>query len=192
MKLDFLQRIDFIFVAVFVFLSVLSFAGMSVLVIGLVMREWILIVPGILIAFFVHRPLFGLKPLAVLLGAVVVGTLFGVFLGNLTTVVFGVIAGTLWGAFLGFGISIVLFAFLVPGLPLGPVKVVVLPKNPTFAFVIAGICGLVMIAGGVWGFIHLHESIANPYGPLGSGIMLGWSIGAIIAYRLKHNSPMTI
>jgi hypothetical protein len=187
MGLDFLRRIDLKGVLIVAFLSVLAFVGTSILVLGLLMREWILIVPGIPVAFLVHRPLFKLRPLAALLGALVMGTLSGMFLGDWTRLLFGIVAGTLWGAFIGLVLSVVLLSMFTPGLELGLIKIDVLPYFPIVGVIIAIFGGLGMIAGAVLGFMYLREGIANLYGPLGGGIMLGWSIGAVIAYRLRYS-----
>jgi hypothetical protein len=194
------RRINIKLVLSVAFVSVFAFVGTSVLVLGLVMREWIIIIPGMLMAFLVHLPLLStkprLKPLAALLAALVVGMLSGTVLGDWTRLLFGLIAGTLWGSVVGLVLSAGLFSFFMPGLSLGPIKIHLLPETPVVGVVLVVLLGLGMIAGGVLGFMYLRDGIANLYGSLGGGIMLGWSIGAIIAYRLKHRpsqaSPPTV
>jgi len=176
MKFDITRLVRLMFI--FLFVSM----GMSALILGLIQKEWLLIILGAPITVFINLPLLRGKPLAVLVTGLSLGVFAGLFVGDLARFLFGVIGGVGLGMLIGLVFAFLVLLIISPGVHIG---LHILQGVPIVQDLMASVFALGMILGGAYGLLNFREGIAILFGSFGSGVMLGWVSGVLAAYRIK-------
>ncbi len=167
----------------------LMYAGMSIVILGVLANEVAFIIFGVIwvvVTIFIFRKVYPIKMLVGALGGALFGmfggALLGMFIGNAGDLMVGIVGGATFGALGGIVVFGIVYSLLFFGwIPtVGPlVGHLLLPEGlPT---VVVGVLFIGCISIGViLGINGVREVYPKIFGPIGGIATVGWVVGMII------------
>ncbi|MCP4369239.1 MAG: hypothetical protein GY797_14155 [Deltaproteobacteria bacterium] len=173
----------------FSFFFLLMYAGMSIVILGVLTNEPAFIIFGVIwevVTIFIFLNVFPFKMLVGALGGALFGVfggaLLGMFIGNAGDLMVGVVGGATFGALGGIVIFGIVYSLLLFGwIPIvGPIigHLLVSEGLPTVVTEVLFV-GAILI-GVILGINGVREVYPKIFGPIGGMATVGWIVGMIM------------